>query len=100
MDTVREIYPAIAAFVLGCIVTEIRYIERIRKLRGLLGIYQDARLHGESAVPGAPGDAGEENLWSKGDAAQSLSSLQQHLSNEAQRSPVQQKPNVDAPTVQ
>jgi hypothetical protein len=91
MDTVRQIYLAVAAFVLGCIVTEIRYIERIRKLRGLLDIYEDASK--ASGGPG-PGDS-----WSDADASQSLMSLQQHLTDADERPTVPQSSKVDSPTV-
>ena len=79
----------LAAFFLGCILTEIRWIGRTRRLRGLLGLAEAARMYGgEGATLVAAADAGVQGRLSHDEAHQSLRSLQQQLTDEAQASPV------------
>ena len=79
----------LAAFCLGSIFTEFRSIRRMRRLRGLLGLSQAARMFGsEGAALATAAEAAVPSRLSGEDAQQSLRSLQQHLTDEAQPSPV------------
>jgi hypothetical protein len=83
----------LAAFFLGCILTEIRWIGRMRRLRGLHGLTEAARMYGGEgatlvAAADAGVDAGVQGRLSHDEAQESLHSLQQQLTDEAQASPV------------
>ena len=79
----------IAAFLLGSIFTEFRWIGRMSRLRGLLGLSEAARMYGsERATLATTTDAAVPSRLSGQDTQQSLRSLQQHLTDEAQPSPV------------
>ena len=79
----------LATFLLGCIVTEIRWIGRMRELRGLRGIREAAKMHeGESVALPAAADAGAHGRLSGEETQQSLRSLRQHLTDDTPASPI------------
>jgi hypothetical protein len=73
----------LATFILGAILTEIRWIGRVRRLRGALALHEAARTYGgERARLVAVAEAGVQRPPSHEDAQQSLRRLQQQLTAE------------------
>ena len=79
----------LAAFLLGCIVTEIRWIGKMRQLRSLLATQEKERAsRHESPTIGDAANARAQGVRSTGDTQQSLLGLQEHLTEETQASPL------------
>ena len=83
---ILQTIPLVVAFFAGFIFTEIRWARRMRRLRGQLGLSQAATMYGtEGARSEAAAEAVEDPVFHE-EAQQSLRSLQQQLTVEAQAS--------------
>jgi hypothetical protein len=79
----------LAAFFLGAIFTESRWIGRMRGLGRLRGLGEAAKMYADGgATLVAAADSGAQARLSHEEAQESLRSLQQQLTDEAQASPV------------
>ena len=84
----------LAAFLLGCIATEIRWIERMRRLRGVVGTEETERMRQtESGVSTDAANTAARGVRSGEGMEKSLLGLEQHLTAETQASPVPQGSN-------
>jgi hypothetical protein len=83
----------VTAFTLGCVLTEIRWIVRMRKLQGQVSSRGTLR---EYEGPGigfrVPGDANNESLTANADTVASLANLGQRLAQETPVSPLRETP--------
>ena len=83
----------VPAFTLGCVLTEIRWIVRMRKLQGQIGSLGTLR---EDQGPGisfrVPVDDSNESLTANEKTAASLSNLGQRLAEETPVSPLRESP--------
>ena len=83
-----ELCLMLAAFFLGCIATEIRWITKMRRLSALAVTKETERMgQAESAVPADAVNAGSQGLTADESTEQSLLGLQQHLTETAHATP-------------
>lgn len=82
-----ELCLLLAAFFLGCIATEIRWIG---KMRGLRGQVETELTQVEKTVSGNATDTGAHDFGPEVNTEQSLLGLKQHLAEKTDESPVTQ----------
>jgi hypothetical protein len=82
-----ELYLMFAAFFLGCIATEIRWIGKMRRLRSLM----EKESHTEAAASASATAAGAPGFKPEVGTEESLLGLQQHLSKKTEASPVPER---------
>jgi len=82
-----EPFLMLAAFFLGCIGTEIRWIAKMRRLRSQV---ETEMAQVEAMISTDAAASGVQRFRPEGGTEQSLLGLQKHLSEEAQASPVPQ----------
>ena len=80
-----QLFLMLAAFFLGCIVTEIRWIVKMRHLRGQV---ETEMAQGETTISADVAAAAEHRSIPEGGTEQSLLGLQKHVAEETQASPV------------
>ncbi len=81
----------VPAFTLGCVLTEIRWIVRMRKLQGHVGSMGENEYEGRATGFGAPVD-GNKSLTANEETAASLVNLGQRLAEETPTSPFREHP--------
>jgi hypothetical protein len=89
--TIPTLLQLVPAFILGCILTEIRWIVRMRRLRSQLGGYEAASQHGDERVMVREREIANSATF---DPAESLRNLSLQLAAEA---PVKLSPERPAP---
>jgi hypothetical protein len=83
----------VPAFTLGCVLTEIRWIMRMRKLQSQVGSLGTLREYESPGVSfRAPVDDGSENLTANEETVVSLGNLGQRLAQETLISPLRKSP--------
>ena len=83
------------AFTLGCVLTEIRWIVRMRKLQGQVGSSGTLRESEDSGINlHAPGADHSESLTANDQTAVSLGNLGQRLADETPTSPLRESPST------
>jgi len=81
----------VPAFTLGCVLTEIRWIVRMRKLQGQVGSIGEKEYEGTAIGFPVPVDANE-SLTANEETAASLVNLGQRLAEETPTSPFREHP--------